>query len=51
MIDSRRARARRGRQWAAAASQAIARHPKVFSRLYISMVEAGDAAGVLTLIK
>jgi type IV pilus assembly protein PilC len=28
-------------------SQALARHPKVFSRLYISMVEAGEAAGIL----
>ena len=26
-------------------SQALARHPKVFSRLYVSMVEAGEAAG------
>jgi type IV pilus assembly protein PilC len=28
-------------------SQAFARHPKVFSRLYVSMVEAGEAAGIL----
>jgi len=28
-------------------SQAMARHPKVFDRLYISMVEAGEAAGIL----
>jgi type IV pilus assembly protein PilC len=28
-------------------SQAMARHPKVFSRLYIAMVEAGEAAGML----
>ena len=28
-------------------SQAIARHPKVFSRLYVAMVEAGEAAGIL----
>ena len=28
-------------------SQAMARHPKVFSQLYISMVEAGEAAGIL----
>ena len=28
-------------------SQAIGRHPKVFSRLYVSMVEAGEAAGIL----
>src|SRR5918997_439930 len=28
-------------------SQAMSRHPKVFSRLYIAMVEAGQAAGIL----
>ena len=28
-------------------SQALARHPKVFSRLYVAMVEAGEAAGIL----
>jgi type IV pilus assembly protein PilC len=28
-------------------SQALSRHPKVFSRLYVSMVEAGEAAGIL----
>src|SRR5438445_10233831 len=28
-------------------SQAMARHPKVFDRLYVSMVEAGEAAGIL----
>ena len=28
-------------------SQALARHPKVFSNLYVSMVEAGEAAGIL----
>ena len=28
-------------------SQAMGRHPKVFSRLYVSMVEAGEAAGIL----
>jgi type IV pilus assembly protein PilC len=28
-------------------SEAMARHPKVFDRLYISMVEAGEAAGIL----
>jgi type IV pilus assembly protein PilC len=31
-------------------SQAMARHPKVFSRLYVSMVEAGEAAGVLDVV-
>jgi type IV pilus assembly protein PilC len=28
-------------------SQAMSRHPKVFSRLFIAMVEAGEAAGIL----
>jgi type IV pilus assembly protein PilC len=28
-------------------SQAMGRHPKVFTRLYVSMVEAGEAAGIL----
>jgi type IV pilus assembly protein PilC len=28
-------------------SEAMARHPRVFSRLYVSMVEAGEAAGIL----
>jgi type IV pilus assembly protein PilC len=28
-------------------SQAMSRHPKVFSRLYVAMVEAGEAAGIL----
>ena len=31
-------------------SQAMTRHPKVFSRLYISMVEAGEAAGILDTV-
>ena len=31
-------------------SEAMKRHPKVFSRLYISMVEAGEAAGILDLV-
>src|SRR5207302_1564033 len=31
-------------------SHAMARHPKVFSRLYISMVEAGEAAGILDTV-
>jgi type IV pilus assembly protein PilC len=31
-------------------SQALARHPKVFSRLYVSMVEAGEAAGILDAV-
>ncbi len=28
-------------------SEAMGRHPKVFSRLFVSMVEAGEAAGIL----
>jgi type IV pilus assembly protein PilC len=28
-------------------SEAMSRHPRVFSRLYVSMVEAGEAAGIL----
>ena len=31
-------------------SQAMARHPKVFDRLYVSMVEAGEAAGILDTV-
>jgi type IV pilus assembly protein PilC len=31
-------------------SQAMAKHPKVFSRLYVSMVEAGEAAGILDIV-
>jgi type IV pilus assembly protein PilC len=31
-------------------SEAMGRHPKVFSRLYISMVEAGEAAGILDIV-
>src|ERR1051325_2204116 len=31
-------------------SQAMVRHPKVFSRLYVSMVEAGEAAGILDIV-
>jgi type IV pilus assembly protein PilC len=31
-------------------SEAMARHPKVFSRLYIAMVEAGEAAGILDVV-
>src|SRR5437773_11742656 len=28
-------------------SQALSRHPKIFSRLYVAMVEAAEAAGIL----
>jgi type IV pilus assembly protein PilC len=28
-------------------SEALSRHPKIFSRIYVSMVEAGEAAGIL----
>jgi type IV pilus assembly protein PilC len=31
-------------------SQAMGRHPKVFSRLYVAMVEAGEAAGILDAV-
>ena len=31
-------------------SQAMAQHPKVFTRLYIAMVEAGEAAGMLDVV-
>jgi type IV pilus assembly protein PilC len=31
-------------------SQAMTRHPKVFNRLYVAMVEAGEAAGILDTV-
>lgn len=31
-------------------SQAISRHPKAFSRLYVSMVRAGETGGVLDMV-
>ncbi len=31
-------------------SEALARHPKIFSRLFVSMVEAGEAAGILDIV-
>ncbi len=31
-------------------SEAMALHPKVFSRIYIAMVEAGEAAGILDIV-
>jgi type IV pilus assembly protein PilC len=31
-------------------SQAMSKHPRVFSRLYVAMVEAGEAAGILDIV-
>jgi type IV pilus assembly protein PilC len=31
-------------------SEAMSRHPRTFSRLYISMLEAGEAAGILDIV-
>ena len=31
-------------------SEALGRHPRIFSRLFISMVEAGEAAGILDVV-
>jgi type IV pilus assembly protein PilC len=31
-------------------SQAMARHPNAFTRLYVAMVEAGEAAGILDIV-
>ena len=31
-------------------SQALGRHPKIFNRLYVAMVEAGEAAGILDVV-
>ncbi len=31
-------------------SEAMGRHPKVFSRLYVAMVQAGEAAGILDIV-
>src|SRR6476619_6742518 len=31
-------------------SQAFGRHPKIFNRLYVAMVEAGEAAGILDVV-
>jgi type IV pilus assembly protein PilC len=31
-------------------SEALGKHPKVFSRLYVAMVEAGEAAGILDTV-
>ena len=31
-------------------SQAMGRHPKVFNRLYVALVEAGEAAGILDTV-
>jgi type IV pilus assembly protein PilC len=31
-------------------SEAMGKHPKVFTRLYVAMVEAGEAAGILDIV-
>ncbi len=31
-------------------SEAMARHPKIFSNLYVAMIEAGEAAGILDIV-
>ena len=31
-------------------SEAMAKHPKVFSRLFVAMIEAGEAAGILDVV-
>src|SRR5438445_6344219 len=31
-------------------SEALQKHPKIFSRLYVAMVEAGEAAGILDIV-
>jgi type IV pilus assembly protein PilC len=31
-------------------SEAMARHPRVFSRLWVAMIEAGEAAGILDIV-
>jgi type IV pilus assembly protein PilC len=31
-------------------SEAMGRHPRIFSRLFVSMVEAGEAAGILDVV-
>jgi type IV pilus assembly protein PilC len=31
-------------------SEALLKHPRVFSRLYVAMVEAGEAAGILDIV-
>ncbi len=31
-------------------SEAMAKHPRVFSRLFVAMVEAGEAAGILDIV-
>ena len=46
IIDNVRERVEGG----ALLSEAMAAHPEVFSRLYIAMVEAGEAAGVLDVV-
>ena len=46
MIDDIREQVETG----ALLSEALAKHPDVFSRLYVAMVEAGEAAGVLDTV-
>jgi len=31
-------------------SEAMSRHPRIFSRLFVSMIEAGEAAGILDVV-
>jgi type IV pilus assembly protein PilC len=31
-------------------SEAMARHPRIFSRLWVAMIEAGEAAGILDIV-
>jgi type IV pilus assembly protein PilC len=46
VIDDVRERVESG----ALLSEAMAQHPEVFNRLYVAMIEAGEAAGVLDIV-
>ena len=46
MVDDIRQSVQRGSTF----SDALARHPKAFSRLYVNMVKAGESGGVLELV-